>query len=374
MSRPAVRDKAASRPWLVIRVERRAEAGPGLLAVVLVLSVLAGFAAVGVLFAARGVNPFYALWKIIGGSFFSLFGLTETVTKAIPLILIGAGLTLAFRAKFWNIGAESQLLLGAIASTWVGLQWGARLPAMALIPLMFLAGFLAGALWGIIPAVLKVRFGVNEVISTLMLNYVAAELLTLLIVGPWKGSTQQGFPYTDDLQGAAVLSLIGATRIHYPTLIVAVAAALILFVLVYSTRFGYELRVVGENPEAARYAGINFLRVTLILMVFSGGLAGLAGVGEAAGVHHHLTYPSVISAGYGFTAIIVAWLAKLNPAASILSAFFFAGILVGGDAIQISLGLPAATVQVFNGVLLFFLIMGDYFLANRLRLVRKAEA
>jgi ABC-type uncharacterized transport system permease subunit len=374
MSRPAVRDKAASRPWLVIRVERRAEAGPGLQAVVLFLSVLAGFAAVGVLFAARGVNPFYALWKIIGGSFFSLFGLTETVTKAIPLILIGAGLTLAFRAKFWNIGAESQLLLGAIASTWVGLQWGARLPAMALIPLMFLAGFLAGALWGIIPAVLKVRFGVNEVISTLMLNYVAAELLTLLIVGPWKGSTQQGFPYTDDLQGAAVLSLIGATRIHYPTLIVAVAAALILFVLVYSTRFGYELRVVGENPEAARYAGINFLRVTLILMVFSGGLAGLAGVGEAAGVHHHLTYPSVISAGYGFTAIIVAWLAKLNPAASILSAFFFAGILVGGDAIQISLGLPAATVQVFNGVLLFFLIMGDYFLANRLRLVRKAEA
>ena len=374
MSLPAARGKAAARTRLVIRVERRGEAAPGLQAAVLVLSVLVGFAAVGVLFAARGVNPFFALWKIIGGSFFSLFGLTETVTKAIPLILIGAGLTLAFRAKFWNIGAESQLLMGAIAGTWVGLQWSARLPAAALIPLMFLTGFLAGALWGIIPAVLKVRFGVNEVISTLMLNYVAAELLTLLIVGPWKGSTQQGFPYTDDLQGAAVLPLIGATRIHYPTLIVAVAAALILFVLVYSTRFGYELRVVGENPDAARYAGIDFLRVTLILMVLSGGLAGLAWVGEAAGVHHHLTYPSVISAGYGFTAIIVAWLAKLNPAASILSAFFFAGILVGGDAIQISLGLPAATVQVFNGVLLFFLIMGDYFLANRLRLVRRTEA
>jgi simple sugar transport system permease protein len=248
------------------------------------------------------------------------------------------------------------------------------MPAAALVPLMFLAAFVGGAVWGIIPAVLKVRFGVNEVISTLMLNYVAAELLTLLIVGPWKGATQQGFPYTDDLQGAAVLPLIGVTRIHYPTLIVAVAAALLLFVLVRSTRFGYELRVAGENPEAARYAGIDFLRVTVILMVLSGGLAGLAGAGEAAGVHHHLTYPSVISAGYGFTAIIVAWLAKLNPAASILSAFFFAGILVGGDAIQISLGLPAATVQVFNGVLLFFLIMGDYFLTNRVRLVRRGEA
>jgi ABC-type uncharacterized transport system permease subunit len=354
-----------------IRVERRQAASRCLQAAVLVLSVMAGFVAVGVLFAARGVNPLYALWKIVGGSFFSPYGLGETVTKAIPLILIGSGLTLAFRARFWNIGAESQLLLGAIFAGWVGLQWGGRLPAFALVPLMFLAGFIGGALWGIIPAVLKVRFGVNEVISTLMLNYVAAELLTLLVVGPWKGATQQGFPYTDDLQGGAVLPLLGATRIHYPTLAVAVAAALILFVLVYSTRFGYELRVVGENPDAARYAGISFMRTTVLLMVVSGGLAGLAGVGEVAGVHLHLTYPQVLSAGYGFTAIIVAWLAKLNPAATIVSAFFFAGILVGGDAIQISLGLPAATVQVFNGVLLFFLIMGDYFLANRLRLARR---
>jgi ABC-type uncharacterized transport system permease subunit len=373
MTRPRARSEAgtASARLPLVRVERRQAASPGLQAVVLVLSVLAGFLAVGLLFVTRGVNPFFALWKIIGGSFFSIYGLGETVAKAIPLILIGSGLTLAFRAKFWNIGAESQLLLGAIFAGWVGLQLGPRLPAYALVPLMFLAGFIGGALWGVIPAVLKVRFGVNEVISTLMLNYVAAELLTLLVVGPWKGSTQQGFPYTDDLQGAAVLPLLGATRIHYPTLAVAIAAALILFALVYSTRFGYELRVVGENPDAARYAGISFLRTTVVLMVVSGGLAGLAGVGEVAGVHQHLTYPSVISAGYGFTAIIVAWLAKLNPAASILSAFFFAGILVGGDAIQISLGLPAATVQVFNGVLLFFLIMGDYFLANRLRLARR---
>lgn len=359
---------------LVVRVERQEAATPGLQVTVLVLSLLAGMLAVGVLFAARGINPLYALWKIIGGSFFSLYGLTETLTKAIPLILIGAGLTLAFRARFWNIGAESQLLVGAIFATWVGLQWGTRLPPAAMIPLMFLAGFLGGALWGVIPAVLKVRFGVNEVISTLMLNYVAAELVTLLVVGPWKGATQQGFPYTDDLPASAVLPLIGATRIHYPTLIVALAAALLLFALVYSTRFGYELRVAGENPDAARYAGIDFLRTTLILMVLSGGLAGVAGAGEIAGNHHHLTYPAVISAGYGFTGIIVAWLAKLNPAASILSAFFFAGILVGGDAIQISLGLPAATVHVFNGVLLFFLIMGDYFVVNRLRLVRRGGA
>ena len=351
---------------LSIRLQTRHESSTGHQLVVLLLSLLAGFVAVGVIFTVKGVNPLYALWKILAGSFGSLYGISETITKAIPLILIGSGLTLAFRAKFWNIGAESQLLMGAIFATWVGLNLGPRLPGWVVIPLMFLVGFVGGAIWGILPAVFKVRFGVNEVISTLMLNYVAAEFLNLLIVGPWKGATQQGFPYTDDLPAAATLAVIPGTRIHYLTLLIAFACAVILFFLVYSTKFGYELRVVGENPEAARYAGIDFFRTTVILMMVGGGVAGLAGVGEVAGIHHHLTYPGVISAGYGFTAIIVAWLAKLNPLASIISALFFAGILVGGDAIQISLGLPAATVHVFNGVLLFFLIMGDTFVNSRL--------
>ncbi len=357
-----------------IRLQPRQEASAAFQLAVLVLSLLAGFVAVSLVFVVKGVNPFFALWKILVGSFGSLYGISETITKAIPLILIGIGLTLVFRAKFWNIGAESQLLMGAIFATWVGLNLGTRLPAWLVVPLMFLAGFLGGAVWGLLPALFKVRFGVNEVISTLMLNYVAAEFLTLLIVGPWKGATQQGFPYTDDLPAAAVLPLIPGTRIHYLTLLVALACAVVLFFLIYSTKFGYELRVVGENPEAARYAGIDFLRTTIVLMVISGGVAGLAGVGEAAGIHHHLAYPAVISGGYGFTAIIVAWLAKLNPLAAIISALFFAGILVGGDAIQISLGLPAATVHVFNGILLFFLIMGDTFVHNRIVVSRQRRA
>ena len=286
---------------------------------VLALSLLAGCAAMSVVFAANRVNPLFALKEILVRSFGSPYGLKETVTKAIPLILIGSGLTLAFRAKFWNIGAESQLLAGAMASTWLALNGGGRLPAWVLIPLMFLAGFIAGALWGLIPALLKVRFGVNEVIGTLMLNYVAAELLTLLITGPWRGASQRGFPYTEPLAAAARLPLIPGTRIHYLTLIIALAAAALLYLAIYATKFGYELRVIGENPEAARYAGIDFLRTTVVLMIVSGGLAGLAGVGEAAGIHHRLTYPGVVSAGYGFTAIIVAWLAKLNPLAAVAS-------------------------------------------------------
>jgi simple sugar transport system permease protein len=253
------------------------------------------------------------------------------------------------------------------------LNWGPHLPAPIIVPLMFLAGFLGGGLWGAIPAILKVKFSINEVITTLMMNYICNEFMKFLIVGPWRGKTKHGFPYTDDLPASAILSVIPGSRIHYVTLLLAVALVIILGIAVYRTRFGYEVRVIGENPDAAKYSGIDFFKTTVIIMIISGGAAGLAGVGEVAGIHHYLSYPESISSGYGFTAIIVAWLAKLNPVNVILSALFFAGILVGGDAIQISLGLPAATVQIFNGTLLVFLIMGDFFLKNQVTFQWRAE-
>lgn len=330
------------------------------------LSLSAGLMVISLIFLFVGVNPVYAIKEIFSGSFGSAYGFKETLTKAIPLILIGAGLTLAFRARFWNIGAEGQLLMGAALAAWTGLTFGEALPSFIIIPMMFIAGFIGGGLWGIIPAILKIRYSINEVISTLMLNYICAEILTMLIVGPWKGPQRFGFPGTNNLPDSAVLGLIPGSRIHYVTLILAVACAVLLCLAVYKTRFGYEARVVGENPDAGKYAGIDFLKTTLIIMAISGGLAGLAGVGEVAGIHRHLGYPASISSGYGFTAIIVAWLAKLNPLFAIVSGIFFAGILVGGDAIQISLGLPAATVEIVNGTLLFCLIMGDYFLKHKL--------
>jgi len=333
-----------------------------------ILCLVAALVVISILFLIVGVNPFFAISEIFSGSFGSFYGIKETITKAIPLILIGTGLTLAFRAKFWNIGAEGQLLMGAIFATWTGLSLGESLPPYIIVPLIFLAGFLGGALWGIIPAILKIKFSINEVISTLMLNYICAEVLTMLIVGPWKGKQRFGFPGTNNLPDSAILGIIPGSRIHYVTLILAIICAIVLCVVVYKTRFGYEARVVGENPDAGKYAGINFLKTTVIIMAISGGLAGLAGVGEVAGIHHYLGYPASVSSGYGFTAIIVAWLAKLNPLYAIVSGIFFAGILVGGDAIQISLGLPAATVQIVNGTLLIFLIMGDYFLKNKIQL------
>jgi ABC-type uncharacterized transport system permease subunit len=340
---------------------------------VLLFSLVAGLFTISLIFIISGVNPLYAIMKIFSGSFGSWYGIKETITKAIPLILIGGGLAVAFRAKFWNIGAEGQLLMGAIFGTWVGLNWGAHLPPAVIIPVMFLAGFIGGGVWGVIPAVLKTRFSINEVISTLMMNYICAEFLTFLIVGPWKGKTKFGFPYTDDLPASAVLGLIPGSRIHAVTLVLAVSFVLFLGITIYRTRFGYEIRVIGENPDAAKYAGINFFRTTLTVMIISGGMAGIAGIGEVAGIHHHLSYPDSISSGYGYTAIIVAWLAKLNPYYVFLSSLFFAGIMVGGDAIQISLRLPAATVDVFNGTLLIFLIMGDFFLNHKIRFLWRSK-
>ena len=353
---------------LKINVTDRIKVTPRISLLTLLFSLLAGLFTIGLIFLISGVNPLFAFYKIFSGSFGSAYGIKETITKAIPLILIGGGLAMAFRAKFWNIGAESQLLMGAIFGTWVGLNWGPNLPSYVIVPLMFLAGFAGGALWGVIPAILKIKYAINEVISTLMMNYICAEFMIFLIVGPWKGKTKFGFPYTDDLPDSAILGLIPGSRIHYMTLFVALFVAVLLALVMYKTRFGYEVRVIGENPEAGKYAGIDFFKTTVIIMAISGGVAGLAGVGEAAGIHHYLSYPETISSGYGYTAIIVAWLAKLNPLYVIVSGLFFAGILVGGDAIQISLGLPAASVEIFNGTLLVFLIMGDYFLKHKVTL------
>ena len=360
---------------VTIQSFRRQKTSPGFTLLTVLLSLLAGFIAVSIIFVVKGVNPFYALYRIFSGSFGSFYGFKETITKAIPLITIGTGLVLAFKGKFWNIGAEGQLLMGATFATWIALNVAGKVPGYVAIPLMFLAGFLGGGLLGVVPAILKAKFGTNEVISTLMLNYVAAEIVQLLVVGPWKGETQFGFPYTDDFPDSAVLGLLPGSRIHTVTLVLSAAAAFVLFFVIYRTRFGYELRVIGDNPDAARYAGISFFRTLVITMVISGGIAGIAGVGEVAGIHHHLSYPYTISAGYGFTAIIVAWLSRLNPLLVVVSGIFFAGIEVGGDAIQISLSLPAATVEVFNGVILFFLIMGEYFINNRLviRIVRRSR-
>jgi simple sugar transport system permease protein len=322
--------------------------------------------AAGLVFLSYGVDPIEAYRRIFVGSFGSLYGFSETVVKAIPLMLCAVGLSVAFRARLWNIGAEGQLLMGAIGGTWSALAFSEGSAALV-IPVMFLLGFLFGALWGLIPGLLRARFGTQVAITSLMMNYIAERVVEYLVYGPWKGPSEWGFPYTSKFSPSAQLPRLPGTRIHYPSLVLGVFLAVALYILMARTRFGFEVRVTGENPDAAKYAGVGFFRVALLTMLISGGLAGLAGVGEVAGIQLRLR--TGISPGYGYTAIIVAWLARLNSLLVVPVSLLFGGLLVGGDAIQL-IGLPFAAIDIFNGLILLFMIGGEFLMEYSVRVER----
>lgn len=346
------------------KLERRGHAGPALVWGVSLAAVILAMLLTGALFALFGVAPIAAFATLIDRTLLDARGLSEVVRRAIPLMLAGVGLTLAFKARFWNIGAEGQLLVGAVAASGVALFSGLSGPLLA--PAMFVAGFAAGALWGLGPALLKVRLGVNEIITTLMLNYVAIYLVRWLINGPWKGRSLSGFAYSDRFDPAAQLPTIGTTRLHWPTLALAIVAAILVAWLLARTRFGFEVRMMGESPEAARYAGVDFFRTTLALVLVSAGAAGLAGVGEVAGIHHRLVDPGSLSVGYGYTAIIVALLARKNPLGALVTALFLGWIAASGDVMQVALRLPSQITGVTQGLVLLCIIGSEPFLRYRL--------
>lgn len=347
------------------RIDRTPDPSWSWVLAISLLAIAAALLVAGMIFWAYGVNPVRAYVTIARDTLADPRALPEILRPAIPLLLIGVGLVLAFRAQFYNIGAEGQLLAGAVAAT--GIALFVPLPPFWLLPAMFAAGLLAGAAWGLMPTLLKLRLNVNEVITTLMMNYIAIYLVDWLVHGPWKGPSVRGFAYTDTFVDAAQLPLIPATRIHWPTLALGIALAAGMAFLLARTRLGFEIRVQGMNPDAARYAGINPLRTTLIVMLLSGGAAGLAGVGEIAGIHHKLLDPNQISLGYGYTAIIVAWLARGSPLAAIVTACFFGLIYSSGDVMKVSLQMPFRVTDVFNGLILFFLIGSERLLHYQVR-------
>ena len=350
------------------RLEERAKAPAWLVWLVSLGAVAAAFVVTGFIFWAFGVDPWNAYVTIVERTLLDPRGLSEVVRRAIPLLLTGVGLVLAFRAQFWNIGAEGQILAGAVAAS--GIALFVDLPAPLLLPAMFLAGFVAGGAWGFVPAILKVRLGVNEIITTLMLNYVALYFVRWLITGPWKGASTVGFAYSDTFDRAAWLPTIGTTRLHWPTLVLGLLLAVFVAFLLARTRIGFEVRMMGESPSAARYAGVDFFRTTIFLVLFSAGAAGLAGVGEVAGIHHRLADPTSISLGYGYTAIIVALLARRSALAAIVTSVFIGLIFASGDIMKVSLGLPSQITGVINGLVLIFLICAEPFIRYRVRRIR----
>lgn len=301
------------------------------------------------------------------------YSITETLVKAIPLILTGLSVSIAFRMLFWNIGAEGQLVLGGVAAAGVAIWFPSLFPSLphnswVYLPLMLLASVLAGAMWGLIPALLKAYLKVNEIITTLMLNYIAILWYQYLFNVIWKDPEGYGFPGSAKIGEFAQLPRFSG-RLHWG-LIVAVAAAILLWIILDRMRWGYEIRLIGENPTAARYAGISLGRNIVLVMFVSGGLAGIAGMLEVSGISHRLQ--EGLNVEYGFTGIIVAWLARLNPWGVILVATLLAALLVGGDQLQMTMGLPASVALVLQGSILFCVLGGEMFTRYRIRLLRNS--
>ncbi len=317
------------------------------------LIVFLAFTIGGVIILLIGANPFLAYGVLLDAAFGDVNGFAETMVKASPLLFAGLGIAVAYRAKFWNIGAEGQIIAGGIASALVGI-FITGLPAVIHLPLTMLAGAVGGALWGLIPGLLKAKLDVNEVITTLMLNYVMIYLSAYLVHGPMRDPTS-GITISPQLQPQAWLpTVIPRTRFH-AGILVAIAAAIVMWFVLQKTIIGYQIRTVGENEKAARVGGISVSRTIILTMVFSGGLAGLAGAAEVAGVQHRLV--EGFSPGYGYLAIAVALLANLNSLGVIFSSVLFAALLNGADAMQRAASVPVPVINVIQGLVIFFIAL-----------------
>jgi simple sugar transport system permease protein len=272
----------------------------------------------------------------------------------------------AFRLQVWNIGAEGQFALGAVGATWVALTFP-DLPGPILLPAMIAMAVLAGGLWGMIPAVLRQRLQTNEIIVTLMLNYIAILFLDYLVYGVWKDPTSFGFPMTSEFPPQAVIGKIGSTGVNW-----GLAHCLVLGTMVWVftrfTRIGFELKAAGDSVRAARYAGIPYDRLVVLVMVISGALAGWAGFLEASATINRLQ-PSIM-VGYGYTAIVVAWLARLNPLGIAVASFLLAGLRVGVENLQLDLQVPAAFGGILEGLILLTVLAGGLFTSYRLSVRR----
>jgi len=349
------------------RLERRLQtrARHEFIATILALAVTGVI--ISALVALVGVSPADAFSALYDGAFGDRESALETLVQATPLILTGLAAAVAFRAGVWNIGGEGQFFAGAIGAWWVSDTVGS-LPALPLFVMMFAAAAVAGAVWASVASVLLVRYGTNEILTTVMLNFVILYVLSWLLAGPWQSPNTFYYQTTRMDQKTYLPRFFDDTRLHWGFGIALLAAAGV-YLLIRRTSLGYEIRAIGANKQAAAYKGINVSRVVIVVMAISGALAGLSGAGELLGLHHRLQLD--IAEGVGFTGIIVALVARLHPVGSVVVAIAFAGLLNGATSMQISTGIPAALVQVIEGVALVFVLLAA--VACRYRLRRPAS-
>ena len=347
----------------------RPSVSPVARAVAPVVAFVTAFLIAGFVIWLLGRSPIAAFEVYVTQPLTDPWALQELLVKATPLALIAIGLSYCFRANLWNIGAEGQFVIGAVFGGWLALATNGAEAGAWVLPLMLALGVAGGALYGLIPAVLKTRFGVNEILTSLMLVYIAQYILDYLVRGPWRDPKGFNFPQSVTFDAAATLPpVLESGRVHYGA-VFAFLAVLVTAVIVGRTLFGYRLRLTGDAPRAARFAGFGARATTLAAFGISGGLAGLAGISEVAGQIGQLQ-PS-ISPGYGFTAITVAFLGRLHPIGILVASLVVALTFIGGESAQILLKLPLDLTQAFQGILLLCVLAADALVSNRLRLVGK---
>ncbi len=305
-----------------------------------------------------------ALFK---GAFGSRWAIEDSLIKAIPIFLCSLGVAIAFRLQIWNIGAEGQFALGAMGATWVALSFP-ELPGFFLLPAMIGMAMLAGGLWGFIPALLRQRLQTNEIIVTLMMNYIAILLLDFMVYGAWKDPSSYGFPMTPGFSEQAIVGKIGETGVNWG-LSHCIGLGILFWIFFRFTTLGFELKASGDNVKAARYAGLPYDRLVILVMVASGALAGWAGFLEASATVNRLQ-PSIM-VGYGYTAIVVAWLARLNPLNIGIASFLLAGLRVGVEGLQLDFQVPAAYGGIIEGLILLTVLASGLFIHYRLIPLRK---
>lgn len=348
-----------------IRISKRAEVGTKKAVLFRAVSVAAAIIAGGLFILCIGYNPFSVYGTIIKGAFSTSMAFQATVKVMIPLLISSLGVTLAFKMKFWNIGAEGQIIAGAICASYFAL-FHADLPHFLLMIIMFVAGIIGGGLYGLIPAFFKAKFGTNETLFTLMLNYIALYVIVWLRDGAWADPESGGFPKIARFVSNAQLDKVGGIQVGW---IIGLILTVIVFIYLKYTKHGYEISVVSESHATARYAGMNPKKIMLRTMFFSGAVCGIAGMVQATG--SDMTLATSVAGGVGFTAIIVAWLAQLEPIAILIVSFFFSVLEKGSSVMQSTFGLSTYCADVLQGIILFFVLAGEFFIRYKFVVNRK---
>ncbi|MBB3810306.1 ABC transporter permease [Pseudochelatococcus contaminans] len=349
-----------------MRLEKRESRSPALMLLAPLMAVAVALVIVGGLITLAGASAPEAFLKIITGAFGSRLALTETLTRCVPLILTGLAAAVAFRARVWNIGAEGQFYLGAAAVAAVGSgALGTILPAPVLIGLLALTGAIAGAVWLLLPLWMRLRFSVDEVVTSLLLNFVALLIVSMLLDGPMKDPLAFGWPQSLPVPDDAMLpKLIERSRLHIG-LLAAIAIALLLHMVQSRTVFGLQTRATGLNPDAARFAGVPPVSTLIKVACLSGGFAGLAGAIEVIGVKGYVT--SDLSPGFGYSGIVIAMLANLHPIGVVAAALYTAAVFIGADSMSRSLGVPTAIADVTVSLSLLTMLVAVFFTQYRIR-------